>query len=89
MKILLKETDEHLRTMIRIIIWKQWKMPSKREWGLRKLGISKDLARVTAYMGNKYQWIATKTCVKRAISKERLTKRGLISLLDYYEVVHI
>ena len=35
----------------KIIIWKQWKVPSKRQWGLQKLGINKDLARVTAYVG--------------------------------------
>lgn len=29
--ILEKEIDPHLRTMLRIIIWKQWKKPSKRE----------------------------------------------------------
>ncbi|MCR4911474.1 MAG: group II intron reverse transcriptase/maturase [Bacilli bacterium] len=83
-RILEKEIDPHLRTMLRIIIWKQWKVPSKREWGLKKLGIDKDLARQTAYMGNKYMWIVTRTCIFRAISKEKLTKKGLVSCLDYY-----
>ena len=90
MKIKLKNMDEHLRTMVRVVIWKQWKVPSKREWGLRKLGIGKDLARLTANCGDRYQWVVKKTCVTRAISKEKLTKRGLISLLDYYlQVAHI
>ena len=84
MKRALARIDEHLRTMIRVIIWKQWKVPSKREWGLKKLGINKDLARLTSYWGNKYQWIVTKTCLSRAISKEQLTKRGLVSCIDYY-----
>lgn len=84
MKQKLHSIDEHLRTMLRVIIWKQWKVPSKREWGLRKLGVGKDLARCTAYCGNRYQWVVTKTCVVRAISKEKLTKRGLVSLSDYY-----
>ena len=82
--ILEKEIDPHLRTMLRIIIWKQWKNPSKREWGLKKLGIDKDLAKTTANMGNHYMWIVTRTCVVRAISKEKLTKKGLVSCLDYY-----
>jgi len=73
--------------MIKAIIWKEWKVPKKREWGLLKLGVDKDLARKTAYCGDRYQWIVTKTCVGRAISKERLTKRGLISLEDYYAKV--
>lgn len=84
MKSKLKSIDEHLRTMLRVVIWKQWKVPSRREWGLKKLGVDKNTARCTAYCGNRYQWIATKTCVVRAISKEILTKRGLVSILDYY-----
>ena len=51
MKAKLEGIDAHLRMMIKIIIWKQWKVPSKRQWGLQKLGINKDLARVTAYVG--------------------------------------
>ena len=85
MKKHLTKIDEHLRTMIRVIIWKQWKVPSKREWGLKKLGVNKDLARLTAYCGNRYQWVVTKTCVVRAISKEKLTKKGLVSCIDYYD----
>jgi group II intron reverse transcriptase/maturase len=83
----LKYVDEHLRTMIRVIIWKEWKVPKKREWGLLKLGVNNGLARKTAYCGDRYQWVVTKTCVVRAISKERLTKRGLVSLEDYYAKV--
>ena len=90
MKGKLQNIDEHLRTMMRVVIWKQWKVPSKREWGLRKLGIGKDLARFTANCGDRYQWVVKKTCVARAISKEKLTKRGLVSLSDYYlKVAHI
>lgn len=84
MKTILKQIDEHLRTMIRIVIWKQWKVPKKRAWALMKLGINKDLAKCTAYCGNRYMWIATKTCLKKAISKEILKRRNLISCLDYY-----
>ncbi|MFR2702867.1 MAG: hypothetical protein ACLTAQ_07220 [Longicatena caecimuris] len=25
----------------RVIIWKQWKVPSKRQWGLQNLGLEK------------------------------------------------
>ena len=88
MKSAMKMIDEHLRTMLRVVIWKQWKKPSKREWGLKKLGVGKDLARLTAYCGNRYQWVARKTVLLRAISKEILTRRGLISCLDYYLARH-
>lgn len=88
MKTAMKEIDAHLRTRLRVIIWKQWKVPSKRQWGLQKLGIGKDLAKQTSYMGDHYQWIVTKTCVVRAISKEKLKQAGLISCYDYYEERH-
>lgn len=88
MKTAMKDIDAHLRTRLRVIIWKQWKTPAKRQWGLQKLGIGKDRARQTSYMGNHYQWIVTKTCVVRAISKEKLAKAGLISCLDYYNERH-
>lgn len=88
MKTAMTDIDAHLRTRLRVIIWKQWKVPKKRQWGLQKLGIGKDLARQTAYMGDHYQWVVTKTCVVRAISKEKLSQAGLVSCLDYYEERH-
>jgi hypothetical protein len=76
MKIKMAKIDEHLRTMLRVVIWKQWKSPKKRAWGLRKLGISDELAKRTSVCGNRYQWMVTKTCIVRAISKESLTRKG-------------
>ena len=72
-KTAMTEIDAHLRARLRIIIWKQWKVPKKRQWGLQKLGIGKDLARLTAYCGDQYYWVATKICVVRAISKDVFT----------------
>ena len=89
MKNKLENLDAHLRTMIRVIIWKQWKVPSKRQWGLQKLGVNKDLARLTSYCGDRYYFVVTKTCVVRAITKEKLTQKGLVSPLDYYNQKHI
>ena len=90
MKQKLKSIDEHLRTMIRVIIWKQWKVASKREWGLLKLGVLKWIAHKVANWGDHYQFVAQKSVLKRAISKEILTKRGLVSIYDYYlKVAHI
>ena len=84
MKRVLTTIDEHLRTMIRIVVWKQWKVPSARQKGLMRLGIDRDLARVTAYLGDHYQFVALKTCLSKAISKTILKRRGLLSCLDYY-----
>lgn len=88
MKCKMEKIDEHLRTMLRKVIWKQWKTPQKRAWGLRKLGIDNDLAKLTAYCGDRYEWMVRRTCVSRAISKEVLTRRGLVCCHDYYEIRH-
>ena len=88
MKGKMEKIDEHLRTMLRKVIWKQWKTPRKRAWGLRKLGINNDLAKLTSYYGDRYEWVVRRTCVARAISKEILTRRGLVSCLDYYMIRH-
>ena len=88
MKLKLEKIDEHLRTMLRKVIWKQWKTPQRRAWGLRKLGIESDLARCTSYCGDRYEWVVRRTCVSRAISKDVLTRRGLVSCLDYYLIRH-
>ena len=84
MKKVLTSIDEHLRTMIRTVVWKQWKVPSARQKGLMRLGIDRDVARVTAYIGDHYQFVALKTCLSKAISKAVLKRRGLLSCLDYY-----
>lgn len=89
MKQKLQRIDEHLRRMLRVIIWKQWKTASKREWGLLKLGVPKWISHKVANWGDHYQFVATKSVLARAISKEKLTKRGLVSVFDYYQKVHI
>ena len=88
MKLKLEKIDGHLRTMLRKVIWKQWKTPQRRAWGLRKLGIESELAKCTSYCGDRYEWVVRRTCVSRAISKDVLTRRGLVSCLDYYLIRH-
>ena len=80
MKTKLERIDEHMRTMIRVIIWKQWKTGKKRLWGLLKLGVPKWIANKVAQWGNHYQFVATRSVLKNAVSKEILTKRGLVSI---------
>ena len=88
MKLKMDKIDEHLRTMLRKVIWKQWKTPQKRAWGLRKLGVDSALARRTSFCGDRYEWVVRRTSVARAISKGVLTRRGLVSCLDYYLIRH-
>ena len=81
--------DQWIRRKIRVIIWKQWKKISKRYTCLRKLGISHRDAYVTANSRKGYYHIAHTRVIERAISQERLNKRGLVNALNHYIKVHI
>lgn len=83
MKEALKKIDGHLRTRMRIVIWKQWKTREKRLWGLRKLGAPMWMAKQSVGFADHYQAVA-KTTGLHLISKEILARRGLLSCLDYY-----
>lgn len=75
--------DGRLRSRMRVVIWKQWKVSSKRYWGLRKLGAPEWMAKQSVGFGDHYQAVI-KTTGLHLISKEVLKKRGLLSCLDYY-----
>ena len=75
--------DKHLMVQMRVIIWKQWKVPKKREWGLKKLGVKPWIAHELAHIKG-YMKAVRLPQIKKAISKEKLTKRGLVSPLEYY-----
>ncbi len=91
MKIFLKEVDEHLRTRIRMIIWKMWKLPKTREENLVKCGFDRGEARGLANCRKGYMFVAHSEILKNAITKLALSKpnkkkgrRGLVFALDYY-----
>ena len=83
MKTNMQKIDKHLRTRMRMVIWKQWKTSAKRYWGLRKLGAPDWMAKQSVSFANHYQAVV-KTTGLHKISKEILAKRGLVSCLDYY-----
>ena len=89
MKNTIIEIDKHLRTRIRVIIWKQWKRISRREKALVQLGVEKEIAHNVACTRKGYYQICKSTYVQFAINIERLRKRGLIFLLDQYQKVHV
>ena len=89
MKNRIAEIDEHLRTRIRIVIWKQWKKPKRKEKALIQLGVKPELAYSIANTRKGYQLICKTDWMKFAINIERLRKRGLVFLLDQYTKVHI
>ena len=89
MKNKIAEIDEHLRTRIRTIIWKQWKVPTRKEKALKQLGVKADIAHSLANTRKGYQLVCKTDWIKFAINNDRLRKRGLIFLSDQYQKVHI
>ncbi len=76
---------EWLRNAIRVIIWKQWKVLSKQISSLVILGIDLEQAKGLTFCRRGYQYIAHSRVVQRAITNERLEKRGLLDPLKYYQ----
>ena len=89
MKQTLIDIDKHLRTRIRVIIWKQWKKTMRRYKALRQLGVEHETAFACANTRKGYYQICKTTYIKYAINVEKLRKRGLIFLLDQYQKVHV
>ena len=83
------DIDQHLRTRIRVVIWKQWKKTLRRYKALRQLGLTHELAFNCANTRKGYYQICKTTYIQFAINNERLRKRGLVFVLDQYEKVHI
>ena len=84
MKVKITKIGEWLRNAIRVVIWKQWKVPSKQIPSLVKLGINKEEAKGLTFCRRGYQFIAHSCVVHRAISNSRLKRRGLLDPLEYY-----
>lgn len=84
MKVRLEKLGAWLRNAIRVIVWKQRKIPSKQIPSLVKLGIDIEQAKGLAFCRKGYQFIAHSCVLQRAITNYRLKKRGLIDPLDYY-----
>ena len=89
MKNKLIEIDQHMRTRIRVIIWKQWKKIRTRYEALKQLGVEDKIAFNCANTRKGYYNICQSTYVMFALNNERLKRKGLITLLDQYEKVHI
>ena len=88
MKSLMKEMDSWLRVRIRMCIWKQWKTPQRREWGLRKLGMNAFWARVNARSRKGTMAIASSGILSHTVTNAVLKRKGLLSLEDHYQFVH-
>ena len=93
MKTFLAKIDSNLRTRIRMIIWKMWKLPKTREDNLVKCGFDRGEARGLANCRRGYMFVAHSKVLQNAITKLALSKpnkkkgrRGLVFALDYYLV---
>ena len=84
MKVRLEKLGAWLRNAIRVVIWKQWKLPSTRTKALIKLGLSENEAKCVSNSRKGYQHICHCWSIQKAITNSRLKKRGLIDPLEYY-----
>ena len=84
MKTICAKLDSNIRYRLRMCIWKHWKTPQNRAKNLMKLGISKKYAWSTAYTGARIAYVCQRGAMNYAVTKERLTRFGLVSMLDYY-----
>ena len=81
---LCEKLDANIRYRLRMCIWKHWKTPQNRAKNLIKLGISRRYAWSTAYSGARIAYVCQRGAMNIAVTKERLTRFGLVSMLDYY-----
>ncbi|QCR31531.1 group II intron reverse transcriptase/maturase [Lysinibacillus sp. SGAir0095] len=88
MKTAMREIDMKLRSRIRVIIWKQWKVPRKQIRSLIQLGIPEEEAKGLTFCRKGYRFIGLSKVVQRAMSNKRLEQRGIPSALERYLEVH-
>ena len=88
MKGTLRELDQWLRVRIRMCIWKQWKTPQRREWGLKELGMNPFRAHVNANSRKGIMAIASSGIMNSTVTNDILRLKGLIFLSDHYQTVH-
>lgn len=83
-----RSLDSWLRFRVRMIFWKQWKTIRNRERNLMKLGIDRKQAHTWACARQSYARCST-TFLKYALTNKTLSKMGLVSLLEQYQLKHI
>ena len=79
--------DAHIRFRLRMCIWKQWKNVSTKKKSLIKLGVPKREAWMLANSHKAYARCAS-SFLNYAITNKRLKEKGLVSLLDQYNLKH-
>ena len=79
--------DAHVRFRIRMCIWKQWKRINTKKKALIRLGVPKREAWMLANSRKAYARCAS-SFLNNVITNKRLKEKGLVSLLDQYNLKH-
>lgn len=79
--------DEWYRRRLRMVIWKQWKLPRTKLANLVKLGIRKSQAWEWANTRKSYWRTSNSHILSISITIERLRQSGYLFLSDYYRKV--
>jgi len=78
----LEVLDGWLRRKLRCLIWRQWKRPRVRVRKLRRLGLSADRARMSAYNHRGPWWNAGASHSNLALPTRLFRRLGLVSFID-------
>lgn len=79
--------DAHVRFRLRMCIWKQWKKVNTKKKALISLGVPKREAWMLANSRKAYARCAS-SFLNNVLTNKRLKERGLVSLLDHYNLKH-
>lgn len=79
--------DAHVRFRLRMCIWKQWKKVNTKKKALISLGVPKREAWMLANSRKDYARCAS-SFLNNVLTNKRLKERGLVFLLDQYNLKH-
>lgn len=79
--------DAHVRFRLRMCIWKQWKKVNTKKKALISLGVPKREAWMLANSRKAYARCAN-SFLNNVLTNKRLKERGLVFLLDQYDLKH-
>jgi len=86
-KIIARVIDAHVRFRLRMCIWKQWKKVNTKKKALISLGVPKREAWMLANCRKAYARCAS-SFLNNVLTNKRLKERGLVFLLDQYNLKH-
>ena len=84
MQTLMQKIDKWLRRRIRMCIWKSWKLFKTRFKNLVRCGIDISTARGCAYSRRGYWHTANCPTLQLAMSNDKLSKAGYVTMIDIY-----